>query len=192
MGRDHTIFAAETGFVKYYRDPARHPKRRYIGVTFERHDSLPLNAALPRKRRLGMLAVPRPQPASEVTGSQGFGITSIPSHLSGIESVSVAQAPAVLTSNAPRSTSLSRKDARRKAASGRLPTENLRMGPDYSYRESNYEIGRSADRAGVKVKQFIPGDRFRAWRKTNIRRKRRAEKNAIGRKKPSDRKGKKK
>jgi hypothetical protein len=35
MGRDHTIFAQETGYVKYYTDPEKHPKRKYIGVVFE-------------------------------------------------------------------------------------------------------------------------------------------------------------
>src|SRR5687768_12904031 len=34
MGRDHTIHAMATGYVKYYRDPARHPDRKYIGVVF--------------------------------------------------------------------------------------------------------------------------------------------------------------
>lgn len=189
MGRDHTIFASETGFVKYYRDPARHAKRRYIGVVFERHQTLPLNPAAPRQRRLGMLAVPRAQPASEEQERSGLGIMASLTEPSGVGSTSVAQTPNVSTDVEPRLSSSQRREARRKIASGRLPSENLKMGPDYSYRESNYEIGRSADRAGVTVKKFDRSDRFRAWRKTMVRRKRRAEKNAMGRKKPGAKKG---
>jgi large subunit ribosomal protein L27 len=58
MGRDHTIYATEKGYVKYYKDPQKHPKRSYIGVAFAREDSLPSPLNAPRKRRLGMVAVP--------------------------------------------------------------------------------------------------------------------------------------
>ena len=37
MGRDHTIYATQAGYVKYYRDPNINPKKQYIGVTFERN-----------------------------------------------------------------------------------------------------------------------------------------------------------
>jgi large subunit ribosomal protein L27 len=59
MGRDHTIYALGTGYVKYYLDPERHPKRQYIGVAFEREDTLPSPRNAVTKRRLGMVAVPR-------------------------------------------------------------------------------------------------------------------------------------
>ncbi|KAI5461707.1 hypothetical protein BGZ63DRAFT_386468 [Mariannaea sp. PMI_226] len=52
MGRDHTIHAMATGYVKYYRDPARHPDRKYIGVVFDKNDTLPYPAHAERKRRL--------------------------------------------------------------------------------------------------------------------------------------------
>ena len=33
MGRDFTIHSMATGYVKYYRDPEKHPDRKYIGST---------------------------------------------------------------------------------------------------------------------------------------------------------------
>lgn len=59
MGRDHTIHAMATGYVKYYRDPARHPRRKYIGVVFDKADTLPYPRHAERKRRLGLTAHPR-------------------------------------------------------------------------------------------------------------------------------------
>lgn len=56
MGRDFTIHAMATGYVKYYRDPARHPDRKYIGVTFDKEDVLPYPAHAERKRKLGRTA----------------------------------------------------------------------------------------------------------------------------------------
>ncbi|KUL84946.1 hypothetical protein ZTR_07862 [Talaromyces verruculosus] len=65
MGRDHTIYATEAGYVKYYRDPELHPKRRYIGVCFEREGTLPTPRNAPTRRRLNMIAVPRVEPVVE-------------------------------------------------------------------------------------------------------------------------------
>jgi large subunit ribosomal protein L27 len=56
MGRDHTIHATVKGYVRYYRDPQKHPKRRYIGVVFEKHMTLPTPLNAPRRRRLNMVA----------------------------------------------------------------------------------------------------------------------------------------
>jgi large subunit ribosomal protein L27 len=61
MGRDHTIYATEAGYVKYYLDPERHPKRKYIGVCFERDGTLPTPRNAPTRRRLNMVSVPRQQ-----------------------------------------------------------------------------------------------------------------------------------
>lgn len=58
-GRDHTIHAAVAGYVKYYRDPQLHPTRQFIGVAFNREDSLPYPKDEPRRRKLGMVAVTR-------------------------------------------------------------------------------------------------------------------------------------
>ncbi|KAI0157952.1 ribosomal L27 protein-domain-containing protein [Hypoxylon sp. FL1284] len=65
IGRDHTIFALTSGYVKYYRDPATHPKRQYIGVVFDKADSLPYPRHAMRKRRLNMTASPIPPPAAQ-------------------------------------------------------------------------------------------------------------------------------
>lgn len=57
MGRDHTISALAKGYVRYYRDPERHPKRKFIGVVFGQDEILPRGRNMSRRRRLGM--VPR-------------------------------------------------------------------------------------------------------------------------------------
>jgi len=54
--------------------------------------------------------------------------------------------------------------------------KELVMGKNYLFREGNWEIGRAAERAGVKVKEFVPGDRFAAWRNAKKRSERSAEK----------------
>ncbi|KZZ97838.1 60S ribosomal protein L2 [Ascosphaera apis ARSEF 7405] len=59
MGRDHTIFALEKGYVKFYKDPERHPDRKYIGITLEKEDTLPYPKNAPTKRRFGMEPWPR-------------------------------------------------------------------------------------------------------------------------------------
>ena len=52
----------------------------------------------------------------------------------------------------------------------------------YMYRESNWEIGRAAEKANIKVRKFKPGDRWLAWKKTAARIERAAEKRRLGRK----------
>lgn len=83
------------------------------------------------------------------------------------------------------------KEAKRKQAQGRVPATELTMRPGYGYRESNYQIGRAAERAGVEVKQFEKGDRFLAWRKKSARVARNAEKRALGKKKGAPKKARK-
>ena len=56
MGRDHTLFAKAPGYVRYYRDPAKHKERKYIGVVLQENHTLPLMKGVARKRRLGMYA----------------------------------------------------------------------------------------------------------------------------------------
>lgn len=56
MGRDYTLFALEPGFVQFYRDPFQ-PKRKFVGVVFDRTTKLPLPKDQPRIRRLGMKEV---------------------------------------------------------------------------------------------------------------------------------------
>ncbi|KAB8360795.1 hypothetical protein FH972_024529 [Carpinus fangiana] len=162
MGRDHTIYATQTGYVKYYKDPLKHPKRKYIGVAFERNQSLPtpLNAA--RRRRLSMVAVPR----TDIEATSELPPTEVDT----ISETSVKMTPSQL------------RVARKLKASGRLPTEQLRLRPDYSYRESNYDIGRAAERAGVPQPYYKPNNRFVAWRKRTVRKQAAAEKRSMSRK----------
>lgn len=58
----------------------------------------------------------------------------------------------------------------------------LKLRPGYMYREANWEIGRAAERAKVKVRAFKPGDRFTAWRKTVARKARNAERRGLRKK----------
>jgi len=55
--------------------------------------------------------------------------------------------------------------------------------PGHTYVESNWSIGRAAERAGVKVRAYNPNDRFLAWRKANARKARNAERRGLTRKK---------
>ena len=76
LGRDHTIHAAVAGYVKYYRDPARHPKRQYIGVVFNKEDKLPYPPGSARRRKLGLVAVPRKiEAAKENIAPSGIPLT---------------------------------------------------------------------------------------------------------------------
>ncbi|KAG9245432.1 ribosomal L27 protein-domain-containing protein [Calycina marina] len=154
MGRDHTIYATECGYVKYYKDPAKHPKRQYIGVVFERNQVLPLPPNSMRRRRLGMVATKMEMPEVIETEPQ-------------IEVLADGQAVQVQKST----------DKERKGEEGRT----LRLRPGYMYREANWEIGRAAERAKVKVREFVPGDRWKAWRKSNARKAKTAEKKGLGR-----------
>ncbi|KAA8647577.1 mitochondrial 54S ribosomal protein bL27m [Aspergillus tanneri] len=59
IGRDHTIYATEAGYVRYYLDPERHPDRKYIGVCFEKDGKLPTPRNAPSRRKLNRVAVSR-------------------------------------------------------------------------------------------------------------------------------------
>lgn len=158
MGRDHTIYATECGYVKYYKDPEKHPKRQYIGVTFERDQVLPLPRNSPRRRRLGMVATKMElPPAEDITIDSDLTIEG-----DGSKGLQVRQ----------------KKNGERRGEEGR----NLQLRPGYMYREGNWEIGRAAERAQIKVRQFKPRDRWTAWRKATIRNAKITEKKGLGRK----------
>ncbi|KAK0123879.1 54S ribosomal protein L2 mitochondrial [Cadophora gregata] len=160
MGRDHTIYATHHGYVKYYKDPEKNPKRQYIGVVFERDQVLPLPRNSMRRRRLNMTATKMetpPEVTSEVT----------------VRTDLVAEGDA----NVPVSVKQT-KVKQRKGEEGR----ELKLRPGYMYREANWEIGRAAERAKIKVREFKPRDRFTAWRKAGIRKAANAEKRGLGRK----------
>lgn len=201
MGRDHTIFALEAGFVKYYRNPTLHAKRRYIGVTFEKAQTLPTPPNAVRRRRLNMIAVPRMNLAREKEEAMEVGDLGI--EISRNASVEVLPGPQVVaeptagaeaqeTKTVGGLTKKQVREVQRERATGRVPDTELRMRPGYMYRESNYQVGQAAERAGVQVKLFQRGDRFLAWRKKNVRKAKNAERRALGgNKKGAQKKGKK-
>lgn len=187
MARDHSIYATQPGFVKYYRDPMKHPKRRYIGVVFERNTTLPtpLNAA--RRRRLGMYAVRRSDLPSEDfsaspvdetdEGGLVFPLKKSAKEVEGDVDVEVkGKAPTIR----------GRPKAVREAG-------GLKMRPDYSFRQGNWEIGRIPEVEGhaQKVRKYDRKDRFLAWRRREARKARIAEKRSLGGKSGKKAKGKK-
>ncbi|KAG7665021.1 MRPL2 [[Candida] subhashii] len=52
LGHDHTIFALEPGYVRFYYDPF-HPLRKYVGVALKKDYMLPKEHFAPRLRRFG-------------------------------------------------------------------------------------------------------------------------------------------
>ena len=157
MGRDHTISALVKGYVRYYRDPEKHPSRKYIGVVFEQHETLPRGRNAARRRRLGRDAVV--MKAAEVDEGHVFQEEGLLDEIEG----------AVV------------EDIAKGAASRTKP--QLTLGDGYQYRESNTEIGRAAERAGIYVKPFKPRNRWLAWRLREARKVRSAEKRSLRRKK---------
>ncbi|KAK2060638.1 ribosomal protein L27 [Colletotrichum caudatum] len=113
MGRDHTIHAMATGYVKYYRDPARHPDRKYIGVVFNKDDVLPYPTHAERKRKLNMSAHLIAKPV---------------------------ETPAISASGIP--TQIVRPSVRTAKGASTGPAKVLKLRDDYSYREDNWRIGR--------------------------------------------------
>lgn len=52
IGKDHTLFALEPGFVRYYLDPF-HPRKKFVGVSLREDIKLPRPHFDPRVRRFG-------------------------------------------------------------------------------------------------------------------------------------------
>jgi large subunit ribosomal protein L27 len=177
QGRDHTIHAAQPGYVRYYKDPAKHPKRQYIGIVFEKDQQLPAPVNAVRRRKLGMLAYQMPTtyeaptPSDLTTGTQ--------TDLEGNADSSTAQATTIRELPNNERATLPVKDA----LTGRVVENKLTLRPGYQYRQANWEIGRAAERskAAMMVKPFRPGDRFAAWRKASLRIAKNAERRTIGR-----------
>ncbi|KAF1346093.1 ribosomal L27 protein-domain-containing protein [Delphinella strobiligena] len=172
MGRDHTIYATQPGYVKYYRDPLKHPKRQYIGVVFERSQTLPQALNAVRRRRLGMLAyqmcaVSETEPVRDLVTGQETGLSGNAGQGKGQPST-IREAP---------------KETRAKALGKNVKGEVVKvmptLRPGYQYRQANWEIGRAAERANIKVEPFTPGDRFAAWRKSTVRKARNAERRGM-------------
>lgn len=162
MGRDHTIFATEKGYVTYYKDPKRHPDRKYIGVVFERGMKLPTPTNVPRRRRLGLVG-------REISTSAPSSIEStVPEDGAPAEGVE-AQGTYI----APKT-----KKQKKEVVP---PRQDMVTGHGYVYREANWSIGRAAERAGVQVREYDPRDRFMAWRKRTARQKEARERRAVTR-----------
>lgn len=177
-GRDHTIHAAIAGYVKYYRDPLRHPKRQYIGVVYNKTDVLPTPVGAPRKRKLNLVAVPRRDPAPL---DSGIGPSGIPISVTRHEVIEEDTGPAkpayvsrtkknpnrapdsITDGNSVIATLLHDKlkaraaheaaaEKRRAEAEevlrARMGTRVFRLQDDYSYRETNWELGRLMNDVG--------------------------------------------
>ncbi|WPH03933.1 Hypothetical protein R9X50_00681600 [Acrodontium crateriforme] len=162
MGRDHTIHAGAPGYVTYYKDPARHPDRKYIGIVFEKGHSLPQPAHAVRRRKLGMLAYQTPPPTQPIDQVfDALGPTPSISQLS----------PVAVKKNSRGST--------------------LALRPGYQYRQANWEIGREAEKREAAMQEqgkttrmfpvFKPKNRFAAWRKSAARISKNAETRARNR-----------
>nr|OQO23611.1 hypothetical protein B0A51_08068 [Rachicladosporium sp. CCFEE 5018] len=178
MGRDHTIHAAQPGYVRYYRDPDRHPKRKYIGIVFEKEQQLPAPMNAVRRRKLGMLAyqIPATSVEEDVVNST---TTYTPSNAEKRSPRSPLSTTTVRTSTRePRGTV-----AVQDALSGTPTERKATLRPGYQYRQANWEIGRAAERskAAMAVRTFTPGDRFAAWRKSAMRIAKNAERRQMGR-----------
>lgn len=52
IGKDHTIYALEPGYVRFYYNPF-HPKRKYVGLSLKKNTMLPTPHFEPRLRRFG-------------------------------------------------------------------------------------------------------------------------------------------
>jgi len=195
MGRDHTIHAAVAGYVKYYRDPRRHAKRQYIGVVFNRDDKLPYPVGAPRKRKLGLQAVPRKEieVAEERVSASGIPLVVTRHEAIEVSSTSVDRTVSETvisetTSEIPRAftdgnaviaalreekfKSRIAQDAKRKVLreqqarelQARMGTRVFRLQNDYSYRETNWEIGRLVGDPGS-----VPGTEKTFSRKSSMR-----------------------
>jgi len=123
MGRNHTIHAAIHGYVKYYRDPAKHPDRQYIGVTHERHETLPYPVHGVRRRKLNMIAIP----IKEVSKPPLMTASGIPRHIIRTDQIIGEKAK-----NPPQARAGLEKSAIRV----------LNLQDNYGYAESNAAIGR--------------------------------------------------
>lgn len=199
MGRNHTIHAAVSGYIKYYRDPQRHPKRQYIGVVFNREDRLPYPPGTPRRRKLNLAVVHRKieEPVQELTSPSGIPI-SVTRHDTVAQTENDAVAAAAIVgeeNNVPeepvpltdgnavvsslikeklrsRQAEHARKEARmlqqQKELDVRKGTRVYRLQDNYSYRETNWEIGRLVGDVGS-----VPGSEKTESRRAKFRLRRR-------------------
>lgn len=79
----------------------------------------------------------------------------------------------------------------KKTRKGGTVKRHLPLRPGYMYREGNWEIGRAADYAGIKVEEWNRKDRWGAWRKKLERIKRVAQMRELKNKRKGKKKAKK-
>lgn len=178
MGRDHTICASQPGYVRYYRNPRQHPDRKFIGVVLDAEDKLPYPRGAPRRRRLGLLAVPMKDAnvveetimgmededsGMRITGGKAVGTDAGEEamvHAAPMEARARWPWQTYINTITPSTSSSVTKDGKKL---------NVKMKKDYSYGLSNYEIGRAAEHADVPKVQQFRRSRFIAWRKASAR-----------------------
>ncbi|PTU20998.1 hypothetical protein P175DRAFT_0501632 [Aspergillus ochraceoroseus IBT 24754] len=160
MGRDHTIYAAEAGYVRYYLDPERHPDRKYIGVVFEKDGKLPTPQNAPSRRKLNRVSVPRLPESSAETAAQSDPVATgeTGTLVAGIEAGTAEAGP--------------------------------QLRPGYMWREANWQIGRAGEKAGITAKTYNRNNRWLAWRKRQARADRAAQMKSLKNKKKASKKAK--
>jgi hypothetical protein len=142
MGRDHTIYATQAGYVRYYLDPEKHSKRRFIGVVFDKEDKLPYPRNAPSRRQLNMVTVPM-QEHVEFQSDLSATVDQDGVRINDVEAVNAASGP--------------------------------QLRPGYMWREANWQIGRSAEKAGITSVGYDRRNRWLAWRKREQRAERAAQ-----------------
>lgn len=150
MGKDHTIFATVSGYVRYYRNPAIHPKRRYIGVALEKEgpgSKLPTPPNAPTRRRLGMYATPIKEAPLNAELQAAKDAEFLQAH------IAEGSKPAKAIPHPSKT-----------AKPGLKPFDPQNMVRAGGHGISNYEIGKAAEVKGVRVKEFDRKDRWTAWR----------------------------
>lgn len=141
IGKDHTIYSKVYGYVRYYKDPSLHPKRKYIGVALEKEgprSKLPTPKNAPTRRRLGMYLSPIKQTYEQ---SADLDTEFLEAHVA---------------------------DENTRPKTVPVPTQAVTQLP-YALRHgghgmANFEIGKAAERKGIKVDVFDRKDRWKAWR----------------------------
>lgn len=134
MGRDHTIFAKEKGYVTYYKDEEKNPDRKYIGVVFERHMTLPRGRYEPRMRRLGLVGRQR-QMGTLATQEVGEVVKITAPPMAAADTREGDEKTEVTEPVPPRAT----------LATYARPTSKK----GYMYRPSNWEIGRAVEKSKI-------------------------------------------
>ncbi|PWY86396.1 hypothetical protein BO94DRAFT_535550 [Aspergillus sclerotioniger CBS 115572] len=171
MGRDHTIYAAEAGYVRYYLDPERHSERKYIGVVFEKDGKLPVPRNAPSRRRLGRVNVKFEVEGEGVQKKEEGDLVAEVGVGKKVEDGGVVVGS---------------------VAKEEMQTDGgVQLRPGYMYREANWVIGRAAEKAGITAKVYRRKNRWLAWRKRTAKSERMAQMKSLKNKKKGAKKAKK-